>query len=262
MSIRSTAQWALLLALAGSASWAAGEDGGTSSEPEQVAQTLEAMKSASTWGHPDLFGMTVGMRRYADHQYRAALHYFEIGARYADKLSQLSIGLMHLNGEGTPKNPALAYAWLDLAAERGYPSFVATRDGLKVRLTPAQLTEAMALRAALAERYADAVAKPRMALELRWGQMQITGSHTGFDSGVGQVTGIHCGPALIIGGRAAPQMGCGAFNPFLQKENWQPSLYFATRDREWMPNVKVGAPETRTGDKDPADGSRESTNRP
>lgn len=102
----------------------------------QMAQTLEAMKNASTWGHPDLFGMTVGMRRYADHQYRTALHYFEIGARYADKLSQLSIGLMHLNGEGTPKNPVIAYAWFDLAAERGYPSFVATRDELKAGSRP------------------------------------------------------------------------------------------------------------------------------
>jgi len=227
----------------------------------QVAQTLEAMKNASTWGHPDLFGMTVGMRRYADHQYRAALHYFEIGARYADKLSQLSIGLMHLNGEGTPKNPLLAYAWFDLAAERGYPSFVATRDELKAQLAPQQLKDAMALRATLAERYADAVAKPRMALELRWGQMQFTGSRTGFDSGVVQSSSRHCGPALIIGGRAVPQLGCGAFNPFLQKDNWQPDQYFAARDREWMPNVKVGEPETRTGDGDSANGSRESTNR-
>lgn len=119
----------------------------------------------------------------------------------------------------------------------------------------------MALRASLAERYADAVAKPRMALELRWGQMQFTGSRTGFDSGVAQYSGSRCGPALIIGGRAVPQMGCGAFNPFLQKDNWQPELYFTARDREWKPNVKVGAPETRTGDDNPASDSRESSKR-
>ena len=231
-------------------------------EDAQMAQTLEAMKNASTWGHPDLFGMTVGMRRYAHHQYRDALHYFEIGALYADKLSQLSIGLMHLNGEGTPKNALLAYAWFDLAAERGYPSFVATRDELKAQLGPAQLTEAMTLRAALALRYADAAAKPRMALELRLGQMQFTGSRTGFDSGVTQIGSARCGPALIIGGRAVPQIGCGAFNPFLQKDNWEPNLYFAARDREWMPNVKVGAPEARTGDGDPAVDSRGTATRP
>jgi TPR repeat protein len=219
---------------------------GATTERDEVAQTLEAMKNASTWGHPDLFGMTTGMRRYAHHQYTDALHYFEIGARYADKLSQLSIGLMHLNGAGTPKNPVLAYAWLDLAAERGYPSFVATRDELKAKLSAAQLGEAAAIRAALARRYGDAVAKPRMAVELRLDRMQITGSRTGFDSGVVQI-GEHCGAALIIGGRAVPQIGCGAFNPFLQKDNWVPDLYFAARDREWMPNVVVG-PAQADGD--------------
>ena len=108
---------------------------------------------------------------------------------------------MLLNVDGTPKNPVLAYAWIDLAAERGYPGFVATRVELEAQLTAAQLREATALRASLAERYADAVAKPRMALELRWGQMQFTGSPTGFDSGVTQISSSHCGPALIIGGR-------------------------------------------------------------
>ena len=90
MSFRATLQWAILSAAFGSATCLPGaaqcrapEQGNSDpndSEQTQVAQTLEAMKNASTRGHPDLFGMTVSMRRYADHQYRAALHYFEIGA--------------------------------------------------------------------------------------------------------------------------------------------------------------------------------------
>src|SRR5689334_326130 len=143
-----------------------------------IQKTLRAMSDASTWYHPDLFGEYAGMRRYAAHQYQAALKYFEVGAYYADKLSQLSIGLMHLNGEGVRKDPVTAYAWIDLAAERSYPDFVATRDRVKSELTPAQLEQAQALRDQLAQKYADAVAKPRMEQQLRMGQAQMTGSRT------------------------------------------------------------------------------------
>ena len=206
----------------------------------EIRQTLDAMHNASTWFHPDLYGMTLGAQEYAKHQYQAALKHFEFGALYADKFSQLCLGLMHLNGEGTNKDPVTAYAWLDLAAERNYPDFVATRDELKKTLTAAQLVRADATRAELSKRYGDAVAKPRMVMQLHLGMMNFTGSRTGFDSGVMQSSPVHCGPALVIGGRVVPQIGCGAKNEFLAKENWLPELYFAARDREWMPNVTVG----------------------
>ncbi len=152
-----------------------------------VQKTLRAMANASTWYHPDLFGEFAGMRDYAHHDYKGAFKYYEIGAYYADKLSQLCIGLMHVNGEGTEKDPVTGYAWLDLAAERDYPDFVATRDRVKASLTPEQFAKAMTLRQKLGERYADAVAKQRMAEQLRLGQMQMTGSHTGFNSGIQHV---------------------------------------------------------------------------
>src|SRR5437899_10675907 len=85
-----------------------------------VKRTLQAMKGTSTWFHPDLFGEFTGIRYYTKHQYRDAMKYFEMGAYYADKLSQLSIGLMHVNGEGVPKDAAIALAWLNIASERGY----------------------------------------------------------------------------------------------------------------------------------------------
>ncbi|WP_157578421.1 sel1 repeat family protein [Rudaea cellulosilytica] len=208
-----------------------------------VQKTLRAMANASTWYHPDLFGMTVGMRRYAHKDYAGALKYFEIGSYYADKLSQLSTGLMYMNGEGVKKDPVTAYAWLDLAAERDYPDFVATRDGLKSQLTPEQLAQATELRKKLAERYSDAVAKPRMVQQLQQGQAQITGSRTGFDSGANHAsTKDICGPALVIGGRTVPQAGCSGADMYA-KENWDPDKYFADRDREWKATVTVGAVE-------------------
>lgn|GEM_PF-427107 len=207
-------------------------------DPE-VQKTLRGMADASTWFHPDLFGEFAGMRHYAHHEYKDALKYFEIGALYADKMSQLCLGLMHMNGEGTPKDPVTAYAWLDLAAERDYPDFVATRDSLKATLTPEQLAKGQALRAELGAKYGDAVAKPRLIVQLRQGQMQMTGSRTGHDFGVYQVNNKpNCGPTLYIGGQEQPQAGCGS--AIFSKERWDPKLYFASRDREYKASVTVG----------------------
>ena len=209
-----------------------------------VQKTLHAMKDASTWYHPDQFGEFTGMRYYAHHQYQAAMKYFEIGAYYADKLSQLSIGLMYDNGEGVRKDPVKAYAWLDIAAERDYPDFVATRDRVKAELTPGQLEQAQAERAKLAARYADAVAKPRMATQLHLGQMQLTGSRTGFDSGVSQVnTKPDCAASVIVGGNETPSAGCGGAASLYAKSHWEPKEYFASRDAEWKAQVSVGALE-------------------
>ena len=205
-----------------------------------IQKTLRAMHDASTWYHPDLFGQYAGVRRYAHHEYQDALKYFEVGAYYADKFSQLSIGLMHLNGEGVPKDAATAYAWLDLAAERNYPDFVATRDQVKAGLTPAQLEQAQALRATLGAKYGDAVAKPRMVLQLRLGVMQMTGSHTGFDYGVSHAaTREGCGNTTTIDGVAVPVAGC-AGSDIYAKSRWEPEQYFASRDAQWKATVSVG----------------------
>lgn len=185
-------------------------------DPE-VQTALHEVANMSTWYHPDLFGMSVGMRRYAQQDYAGALKYFEIGAYYSDKLSQLSLGLMYMNGEGVEKDPVTAYAWFDLAAERGYPDFVATRESLKAQLSKDQLAQAIELRKKLGQRYGDDVAKWRLTVQLRQGRMQITGSHTGFRSGVDYV---HDGW-------------------------WDPKLYFARRDREWRAAVSVGPPQER-----------------
>ena len=63
-------------------------------------EVLMAMGRTSTWGHPDEFGEFAGMSYYASGDYAKAMESFKLGARYADKLSQLSIGLMYLHGEG------------------------------------------------------------------------------------------------------------------------------------------------------------------
>src|SRR5688572_22404790 len=60
----------------------------------------------------------------------SAIRNFERAARYADKPSQFALGVIHMNGDGVRRDRALGFAWLDVAAERGYEEIVEQRDRL------------------------------------------------------------------------------------------------------------------------------------
>jgi hypothetical protein len=207
----------------------------------QIERVLTSMNNASTWGHPDLFGEFAGMRLYSEGHYKSAIKYFKYGARYADKLSQLSIGLMYENGRGVGQDSVTACAWLALAAERKYPSFIATRDRVCEALTPAQHDQAVAVLDKLMPEYGDAVAKKRMARALEIAKTQGTGSRLGFDSGVTTI-GVNkggCGGPTIAD---APIAGCGSTD-FWSPWRWDPKKYFTARDARWRGVVTVGSVE-------------------
>ncbi|AND70366.1 hypothetical protein ATSB10_29120 [Dyella thiooxydans] len=96
------------------------------------------------------------MVAYSHGRYAAAMRRFTIGAYYADKVSQLSIGLMYLNSQGVARDPVKALAWTALAAKRGYPRFEAARDGIWKNLYDDRRKQASVLSDELAETYADA----------------------------------------------------------------------------------------------------------
>lgn len=220
-------------------------------------QTLQAMSQASTWGHPDLSGQFNGMQAYARGDYANALKYFKYGARYADKLSQLSIGLMYLNGRGVKKDPVTAWAWLALAAERDYPKFASTRDSVWKNLDDTQRQRARRVHEQLAATYGDKVAKVRMRHALQYWRTQITGSRTGFDSGVKHVdkarfAGNGAGNSACMRQSAimAPISGCGG--NIYAKWRWDPKTYFALKDSRWTGTVSVGALEDVGSPDEPA----------
>lgn len=215
--------------------------------PDAKSDSLvTAMGNASTWGHPDLFGEFSGMRLYSEGRYKDALKYFRIGARYADKPSELAIGLMYANGRGVRKDPVKACAWLALAAQRKYPNFVATRNRVCNALTPAQHNQAEAELAQLLPVYGDKVAKQRMAFVLGQARMQMTGSRTGFDYGIrympiSSLKGTppsteNCNGPTMPGTSIS---GCGGQN-FWNANRWDPKQYFAARDAEFRGTVIVG----------------------
>lgn len=85
---------------------------------------LEAFNAS----HPDLFWRRAGTLDYERGRHAEAMLKFRRAARYADKAAQAMIAQMLWNGDGVAADRALAYAWADLAAERGYPRFIATRE--------------------------------------------------------------------------------------------------------------------------------------
>ena len=202
---------------------------------------LAAMDRSSTWGHPDQMGEFAGMRYYAAGNYAKAMRWFLEGARYADKLSQLSIGLMYLNGEGVEQDPVTAYAWVAVAAERNYPQFVATRDAIWAKLDDAQRERARAAYDTLYASYGDPAAKPRMVHELRMARLDTMGFYFGADVktvGAGGPAPACAGPTI----EGVPVIGCSS-RDFYADWRWKPDRYFKTRDALWTGTVSVGAAE-------------------
>jgi hypothetical protein len=227
-------------------------DTAASMQSTSSRKMLSAMGRTPTNGHPDLYGEFNGMQRYAAGDYKAAMKYFLGGARYADKLSQLSIGLMYLHGEGVKKDPVTAFAWIAIAAERKYPSFLATRDALWATLDAQQRQQAKALIDQLYPEYGDLTAKPRMAKYLRRSRTKLTGSYLGGPIGPmdsltpGQLDGTGpmpaCGAETIDG---LPMTGCGS----LARADWywNPKKYFKARDAEWTGTVTIGMVQPSKG---------------
>jgi len=233
---------------------------------DSTAQLLSAMDRTSTYGHPDEFHEFTGMRCYMARKYGCAMTHFLQAARYADKLSQLSIGLMYLNGEGIARDPVAAFAWVAIASERKYPQFLATRDRIWAGLDATQRAKAKALVDQLYPQYGDTVAKPRMAKILRRVASHMTGSLLGFGAGSietmtpaqyfafatmpGQAHGPagsggalpSCGASSIDG---APITGCG--NEWVEWR-WDPKQYFESRDAAWIGVVTVGPLQQVPGD--------------
>jgi hypothetical protein len=234
-------------------------------EPKDPQRVLRAMDNTPTEGHPDEYNEFAGMHAYFAGNYPMAMKSFLEAARYADKLSQLSIGLMYLNGQGVQRDPVTAFAWVAIAAERKYPQFLATRDEIWSQLDARQRDQAKVLVDKLYAEYGDATAKPRMAMVLRRERTHQTGSYLGFGSdsvtsltptqffGIGGGTGGYpsCGSETIDG---AAMTGCGNI---YASWRWDPKEYFAVRDGAWTGTVSVGAlqkvpsaaPATKPSDK-------------
>jgi uncharacterized protein len=131
--------------------------------------------------HTPGFQLTVeGSRSYKAGHYQSALSRFTAAARWADKLAQFNIGVMHYHGQGVGRDLARASAWLQLAAERGYPEMVDMAALVREELNEAQLARAQRiLEQELLPVFGDEVAIERTARRMERERRRATGSRTG-----------------------------------------------------------------------------------
>ncbi|AWV08801.1 SEL1-like repeat protein [Marilutibacter maris] len=167
-----------------------------------------------------------------------ALDEFRMAARYADKFSQHSLSLMYWHGVGTASDRALAYAWSDVAAERGYRDLLLVREKMWSQLNAEERRRALEIGPALYADYGDAVAQPRMEWALRQARANVTGSRLG---------------ATLDRVKFARSRGEVAPRDFFAGERWQPERYWRAEDRQWEGQVIV-LPAEKVEDPGSADG--------
>lgn len=172
--------------------------------------------------HPDINNRRMGLKAYQDGFLGDAVTYFTRSARYADKASQAMLAEMHWNGTGVTQDRALAYAWMDLAAERLYPSFLALRERYWAQLDEAERARVLEVGEPLYAEFGDEVAKPRLERQLRRGLRQTTGSRLGFR---GALTIEMAGP----GGLPITVTG----EQYYADKYWKPEHYWEWTDEIW-----------------------------
>ncbi|HYQ23576.1 hypothetical protein [Stenotrophomonas sp.] len=172
-------------------------------------------------GHPDLRFRLLGIEKRDAGKMEQAFGFFQRAGFYADKPSQAMVAEMLWNGTGTPVDRALAYAWMDLAAERGYEGFLDLRERYWSALTPAERERALQEGPAIYARFGDAAARPRIDTALRRERRQATGSRTGMSGNLRIMVPGPAGPMVIDGSK------------FYDDRYWDPVQYQAWQDSVW-----------------------------
>lgn len=177
--------------------------------------------------HPDLKWRREGQAALLDERRSEAFTYFKRAARYADKASQAMMAEMLWTGTGVPMDRPLAYAWMDIAAERAYVPFVAKREQYWNALDEAGQARAIEIGRPLFKEYRDAVTQRRLERKLEDAKRHVTGSRVGF---VGRLTIVIPGPGGVpidIDGER-----------FYDDTYWEPDQYWAWQDSIWNePNI-------------------------
>lgn len=186
-------------------------------------------------GHPDMKFRQWGMDALHRGDAEAAMDNFRKAARYADKPAQGLLGEMYWYGVQRAADPVMAYAWMDVASERGYPLMLELRDRFWAALPLEQQEAARAQALRLREEYGDEVARPRLAAELQRGRRAMSGSRTGSLSNNVDIVYMDGGVSRTI---KADRL----YDPTY----WDPDRYQRWQDEIWMKirrgTVDVGAP--------------------
>src|SRR5690606_35047968 len=147
--------FSLLLACVPAAAMAQGAS--KKAPPDPTADPL-MIRAGFLSSHPDLRHRMRGLKEFKDGNLEDAFRFFQRAAFYADKPSQGMVAEMLWSGQGVPQDRALAYAWMDLAAERGYATFLGARERYWNALDESERERAISEGQAVYAKYGDAAA--------------------------------------------------------------------------------------------------------
>lgn len=183
--------------------------------------------------HPDMRLRGLALEALSQGRPEQARQYFQRASRYADKLSQAALAEMYWKGDGGSVDKALAYAWMDMAAERGTPWLLAMREQYWAVLDERDRARAIQEGHAIYREYSDEVAKPRLEYVLRVARRNVTGSRVGWVSNM-----------LDIGspddGLAGKAVAVSA-DDYYSDRYWEPEAYWA-----WQGTLLQAAPRKGT----------------
>jgi uncharacterized protein len=171
--------------------------------------------------HPDLMHRTRGLNAYNKREFTEAFMHFKRGAKFSDKPSQGMVAEMLWKGEGVAINRPLAYAWMDLAAERQYPGMLVHREKYWRAMNEDERKQALVLGDEVYAQYGDEVAKKRLATALRRAKNSTTGSRTGMTGNLSITIQTPSGPQTIDGSQ------------YYQDKFWKPEQYAKWQDEAW-----------------------------
>lgn len=204
-------------------------------------------------GHPDLRWRVEGSRQLHRGDYAAAIESFTRAARHADKPSQAAVAELLWVGTGVARNRALAYAWMDLAAERGYHDFLLKREAMWQALGESEREQALASGAQLYANYGDDVAKPRAHSVMRREKSRHIGSRVGADvfpnRFIGKLPQTRAGGTLDDSALSGVDTRTATSTLFYNASFWHPETYWAIQDRQWNGEVIVHSIREDDGDR-------------
>ena len=171
---------------------------------------------AFLYAHPDIKHRKAGLAAYQ------AAKDFRRAARFADKPSQAMLAEMLWRGEGVAQDRAAAYAWMDLAAERGFRQLLAKRETYWAALDAAEREAALRIGEKLYAEFGDHVAKERLERKLRRATYERTGSNVGYVGNLSVTLNVDNEPVKLVGAS------------YYERRWWQPERYWALQDAEWQ----------------------------
>ena len=202
-------------------------------------------------GHPNEINRWHGLWQYDNDRADRALTYFLRAAEYGDKPSQHFLSLMYWNGEGVDRDPAQAYAWADLAAERGNNAeLLRIRESMWRDLTPEQQAESIEIGRGYYRRYGDEAARRRTDGDVRRFARMQTGSRAGL---LTSPLGVKMGRPELWGGGAEPKFGrlTSTGTNFYSDSRTRPTEYWKSEDQSFDVLMKqVGGGTVRVHDID------------